>query len=120
MNHRYFPIPLSLLLPLLTGCTRDVPEVQPLTGYQPDFRRGMYTYNAYCGKCHDTGEGGAPTLDDAEEWEERGVIWPALLQEHVRDGFLAMPAMAKGERRLSEQNIADAIYYMTVKIQAAQ
>lgn len=113
---------LIVLLSVLAGCAKDAspPEASPLVDYKPDYRRGMYTYSMYCSRCHDTGNEGAPTLDDVDEWESRGILWPAMLQDHVRDGFLDMPSMGKGQTELSEQNIADAIYFMTVKIEAGK
>ncbi|UQN12214.1 cytochrome c [Methylococcus capsulatus] len=111
-----------LVLPLvLAGCTKDAvspPQAPTVANYKPDYRQGMYTYSMYCSRCHDTGAGGAPILDDVDEWESRGILWPSLMQDHVRDGFLHMPSM--GQVGLSEQNIADAIYFMTVKIEAAK
>ncbi|QJD29641.1 c-type cytochrome [Methylococcus geothermalis] len=115
--YAFSPIVLPILL---AGCAKDAPtpEAPPLANYKPDYRQGMYTYSMYCSRCHDTGEDGAPMLDDVDEWESRGILWPSLLQDHVRDGFLHMPSM--GQTGLSEQNIADVIYFMTVKIEAGK
>ncbi|MDD2767241.1 MAG: c-type cytochrome [Methylococcus sp.] len=111
---------LCALLSLVAGCAKDAAPTAaaPQSNYKPDYRRGMYTYSQYCSRCHDTGEEGAPTLDDVDEWEARGILWPALMQDHARDGFLHMPSM--GQNGLSEENIADAVYFMTVKIEAGK
>lgn len=119
---RKIPVsPLNILLCalLLSGCSDGKKKPAPSQAYQPDYRRGMYVYNAYCGECHNTGRRDAPTLDDPSEWDFRALGMPGVLQDHAFKGFLSMPGQNAGAK-LSQENIADALHYMTRRITDAE
>lgn len=72
---------------------------------------GEEIYNQACGSCHDEGLDGAPAIGDQQEWSERSPFWSAVLFEHSKDGYLAMPA--KGNRpELTDQAIDAAGEYL--------
>lgn len=109
---------LCVLLP--AGCSKPpLVDQDSLDHYRPDYRRGMQVYHEHCSSCHESGQQGAPMLSDVEEWENRGVEWPSLLQYHVEDGYLGMPAMGH-TNGLGRRNIADAIYFMRIKIESQE
>lgn len=106
------------LLP--AGCSKPPSaESDSLVNYRPDYYRGMHVYHEHCSRCHESGQQGAPLLSDVEEWENRGVEWPSLLQYHVEDGYLGMPSMGHADG-LGKRAIADAIYFMRIKIESAE
>lgn len=86
---------------------------------KPDMRRGVQAYHAYCRACHDTGKGGAPELEDTEEWDERSFVWKDVLKDHAENGFLGMPARGS-HPRMSERDLRDALYYMNIKIRSEE
>ncbi|QSA97561.1 cytochrome c5 family protein [Methylococcus sp. EFPC2] len=102
---------------LLAACAENAPAKR--TAQKADFERGMRVYQATCGVCHESGRNGAPSLEDVEEWDERSLEWTSLMKDHVTHGFMGMTAQG-GRARLSEQDIADALYYMTIKIRAEE
>lgn len=100
---------------LLSACAPNRPPA--LVAHKPDFERGMHVYQAHCSECHETGVRGAPTLDDVEDWDERSLQWQALMKDHATKGFMGMPAKG-GNPELSKRDIADALYYMEIKVRA--
>jgi cytochrome c5 len=113
--------PAKILAPVIcmimfSGCS-DSGKKKPSAAraYQPDYRRGMYVYNAFCGECHNTGKNSAPMLDEPHEWDTRALGFTAILQDHASKGFLNMPGKGAHED-LSEENIADAVHYMIRQI----
>ncbi len=80
-------------------------------GERPEYQRGMYAYTDFCGECHDSGQHGAPILDDSEAWNGRGREFPTLLRDHEQRGWLRAPE--KGvHAELGERSVADAVDYM--------
>ena len=73
--------------------------------------QGRAIYSYACGRCHDSGEGGAPIIGDAEAWSQRSSLWAAVLFEHAQDGYLAMPA-GGGESRFTRDDIEAASEYI--------
>ena len=72
---------------------------------------GEEIYNQACGSCHDEGLSGAPAIGDQQAWSERSPFWSAVLFEHSKDGYLAMPA--KGNHpELTDQAIDAAGEYL--------
>ncbi len=113
MSFRFFSL---LIFLILIACSNER-NVKNAALEKPDFHRGMHIYNAFCAECHETGKNGAPGLDDVDEWDLRAMQWSSVLKEHVNNGFMDMPSKG-GHAELSDQNIADALYYMEVKIRA--
>ncbi len=100
---------------ILAGCVSETKTSMRNDSSQPDYVRGRYVYNAFCAECHDSGEGGAPTLDDTEAWESRSLGFPSLLTNHATEGFLNMPE--KGAHTdLSDDAVRDAVQYMIREI----
>jgi cytochrome c5 len=108
-------ITVAFLALILTSCVTETKTSMRAASSQPDYIRGRYVYNAFCADCHDSGEGGAPTLDDTEAWESRSLGLPSLLTDHATEGFLNMPE--KGARAdLSDDAVRDAVHYMIREI----
>ncbi len=90
----------------------DLPD-----GNKLDVRKGLRVYKSACAECHATGKDGAPRLHDREAWKNRSFQSFALMEKHVKSGFLMMPP--KGRRpTLGSQDIANAVFYMSQQIQA--
>lgn len=98
---------------LAAGCAKDRDEVET----RPELHRGLQVYQVYCQECHDTGKGGAPELEDTDEWDERSFEWKAIMTNHARHGFLGMPARGS-HPQMSERDLRDALYFMDIKIQS--
>lgn len=49
-------------------------------------------YNKACAACHSTGAAGAPKKGDKAAWAPRLKQGEAVLLDHIRKGFKAMPA----------------------------
>jgi cytochrome c5 len=108
-------LPVTILPLLLSACAPAQPS--KAVAHKPDFQHGSRVYLAHCGECHDSGRLGAPTLDDVENWDERSLPWKSVLTDHAGKGFLRMPAKG-GKPGLTERDIADAVYYMDIKVKA--
>ena len=113
MKFRFLGLPICLFL---MACS-NAKSVKNVALEKPDFHRGMHIYNAFCAECHEDGKNGAPTLDDVDEWDLRAMQWSSVMKGHVNNGFMDMPSKG-GHAELSDQNIADALYYMEIKIRA--
>ena len=74
-------------------------------------KEGEAIYRYACGRCHDTGEGGAPVTGDAEAWSTRSSLWAAVLFEHAQEGYLGMPA-GGGDARFTRYDIEVASEYI--------
>lgn len=72
---------------------------------------GREIYEIGCGRCHDTGVGGAPITSNPADWEDRSALWDAVLTEHAEAGYFAMPAKG-GRGALSDTDIDAAVMYM--------
>lgn len=107
---------LMLLALMLPACTKTATQPPSRNhAHQPDYRQGMYVYNAHCGGCHNTGKHNAPSLYDPLEWDTRALGLPGILESHAAKGFLAMQGKG-GSESLTEDNIADAVHYMIRQI----
>ena len=80
---------------------------------------GLQVYNDACLLCHGAGVGGAPVLEDAEQWTARiaqgdEVLYQNAIQGYIgEDGF--MPP--KGARMdLSDDEIRAAVDYMVSEV----
>lgn len=72
---------------------------------------GQQVYAAACARCHDTGAGGAPVTQQPGDWPGRSALWEAVLFEHVKQGYLSMPARG-GEPGLTDYDVEVAAEYM--------
>jgi cytochrome c5 len=74
-------------------------------------RSGEQVVAAACGKCHDTGQGGAPKLGDWTAWKPRIEMGLAKLTEAAIKGHGGMPARG-GMAELSDAEVRRAIEHM--------
>ncbi len=74
-------------------------------------RTGEQVVAATCGKCHQTGEGGAPKIGDRAAWRPRVAKGFALVVQSALKGHGGMPARG-GMAELSDNEIKRAIEYM--------
>lgn len=74
-------------------------------------RTGEQVVAAACGKCHETGQGGAPKLGDWAAWKPRVEMGLAKLTEAAIKGHGGMPARG-GMAELSDAEVRRAIEYM--------
>ena len=72
---------------------------------------GSRVYAAACASCHDTGSDGAPIMGQPGDWTARSDLWDAVLLEHVKKGYLNMPAKG-GDQGLTEYDAGVAAEYM--------
>ena len=85
------------------------------TGNKLDLSKGREIYATSCSECHDTGKNGAPVLKDTEAWKTRSFEWFSVLKQHASNGLLKMPP--KGQHfEITDQEIADAVFFMTEEI----
>ncbi len=72
---------------------------------------GRKAYEANCATCHTSGTNGAPVTTSTEDWKNRSELWDAVLVEHAKSGYLAMPAKG-GEPDTSNYDVEVAAEYM--------
>lgn len=72
---------------------------------------GRTAYEAHCASCHREGTGDAPVTGEPSDWSGRSQLWIAVLSEHVKNGYLQMPARG-GEQALSDADVEAAVEYM--------
>ena len=72
---------------------------------------GRDTYERVCAACHEKGVDGAPITGDAKSWIGRSPLWSAVLLDHAKDGYFAMPARG-GDETLSNREVEAAGEYM--------
>jgi cytochrome c5 len=109
-----FGLALACLL-VLGGCAGNAPQ----PARKPDFAKGGRVFDQSCARCHMDPDNDAPQLDEADDWDLRTHLWASILKDHVKNGFIRMPAKG-GHAALNDQDIDDALYYMEVKIKALQ
>jgi len=116
-----FHSPLIFLLIALASqaayAELDSPQIQPST--PSDFKKGKIVYQSSCAECHDSGANGAPKLDDKDAWKDRFFEWFPLMNKHAESGYLKMPVKGK-HTLLSDQEVANAVFYMTEKLKGKQ
>jgi cytochrome c5 len=74
-------------------------------------RSGEQVVAETCGKCHSTGEGGAPKIGDRDAWIKRAKDGYARVLKSALKGHAGMPARG-GLAELSDAEIKRAIDYM--------
>ena len=97
-------------LALVTAFSAPAPANEKLPASQR-MKEGEAIYRYACGRCHDTGEGGAPVIGQADSWSQRSSLWAAVLFEHAQQGYLGMPA-AGGDPRFTRYDIEVASEYI--------
>ncbi|NOZ10726.1 MAG: c-type cytochrome [Gammaproteobacteria bacterium] len=84
---------------------------------QDDTKQGAQIYQKNCATCHNTGNTGAPTLNDTANWDSR-LNWPLwVTNRRAINGYGTMPARG-GNDTLSDQDVKDAVAYMIARIEA--
>jgi cytochrome c5 len=72
---------------------------------------GYEVYEAFCASCHDAGRGNAPVTGEPTDWDDRSQLWMAVLTEHVKAGYLDMPA--RGDQpELTDLSVSKAVEHM--------
>jgi len=118
-------LPLLIMIPaflgLMTACSRADEAGSPpaIAEIAPDQNIGSVkaeppgarVYAESCAACHDSGVAGAPAIGDQSAWSQRSRLWTAVLGEHAKQGYLAMPAKG-GAEGLSEAAVVAASEYM--------
>ena len=74
-------------------------------------RTGEEVVEAVCGKCHRTGEHGAPKIGDRDAWRQRAKTGYKLVLKSALRGHAGMPARG-GMAELSDAEIGRAVEYM--------
>ena len=74
-------------------------------------RSGEQVVAAACGKCHQTGEGGAPRIGDRTAWIQREKQGLNLLHQSALRGHAGMPARG-GMADLSDAEVKRAVEFM--------
>jgi cytochrome c5 len=94
------------------GATWKEPAVAaPVAIVASSERTGEQVVNETCGKCHMTGEGGAPKIGDRDAWIKRAKGGYARVLQSALKGHAGMPARG-GLAELSDAEIKRAIDYM--------
>jgi cytochrome c5 len=88
-------------------------------GNKLDMRQGLKVYKSACAQCHATGKNGAPRLHDKEAWKDRSFQSFSVMENHAKNGFLMMPPRGK-RPALTDQEMANAVFYMTEQIKARE
>jgi cytochrome c5 len=86
----------------------------PTTSHGPPSSVSQAIYESRCAACHDTGAAGAPKLGDAAAWKPRMAKTPAVLLQHVIEGYNLMPPKG-GCFECSDTDLSLAMEYMLKK-----
>jgi len=81
-------------------------------------RTGQQVVAETCGKCHETGEGGAPKIGDRDAWVKRAKDGYARVLQSALKGHAGMPARG-GLAELSDAEVKRALDYMIASGSAA-
>ncbi len=83
----------------------------PVAATASSERTGEQVVQVTCGKCHQTGEGGAPKIGDRAAWRERAKKGYKVVLQSALKGHAGMPARG-GMAELSDLEIGRAVQYM--------
>ncbi len=72
--------------------------------------KGEQVYNMHCVACHGSGVAGAPKHGDKAAWAPRLKQGEAVLFQHAKNGFKAMPAMGTCSE-CTDEELKKAIQY---------
>ena len=112
---------LLIALLVLAGCGRAGNDATPST--DPEVLSpaegtiqltAKQAYDKVCAECHEEGLNGAPKTGDKEAWAGRSWLWEAVLFEHAKGGYLAMPAKG-GDESLDDATVEMAAEYMLTR-----
>jgi cytochrome c5 len=113
-------VPLAMLtVAFLFGCGEEAQPQTPsrvtgeprLTEPEDSALLGYEVYKEFCASCHDTGTDDAPVTGNPDDWNERSQSWMAVLAEHVKAGYLNMPAKG-GHPELTDVAVSKAVEHM--------
>ncbi len=90
---------------------KEPPVVAPVIVTARKEWTGEQVVQAACGKCHLTGEGGAPKIGDRAAWRERAKGGYKAVMRSALKGHAGMPARG-GMAELSDVEIGRAVEYM--------
>ncbi|MEI7707888.1 MAG: c-type cytochrome [Chlorobium sp.] len=80
---------------------------------------GKKIYESNCAGCHDSGVSGAPKPGDKEAWRERIAPGVATLVKKSIEGYAGKTGLMPpkgGNDTLTDQEVANAVDFMTVKL----
>jgi cytochrome c5 len=112
---------LALVITFTYGCGEQAePQTSALT-QEPHSAEaeesallGYEVYEKFCASCHETGEGDTPVTGNPADWDNRSQLWVAVLSEHVKAGYLNMPA--KGDHPgLTDLEVSKAVEHMMLR-----
>lgn len=84
-------------------------------GNKLDLSEGQRIYQSACARCHDEGKDGAPKISQPSAWRKSSISSFSLMEDHVKNGFLMMPAEGQ-HSSLSETDLANATYYVMHRV----
>jgi cytochrome c5 len=106
------PCVLAVAIALtLAACGRAGQDSAPQTETESAWLTGKQAYEDICAGCHEEGIDGAPKTGDREAWDGRSWLWSAVLFEHAKEGYGAMPAKG-GDASLDDATVTKAAEYM--------
>lgn len=111
MSYRFAAVLWVAVASVATAGTKPGNSAGVDPGTKLDAEHGRAVYQSSCAHCHDAGLAGAPALQDETAWSERSFQWFSVLKAHATKGFLKMPAQGQ-KTTLSDQDMADAVFYM--------
>ena len=95
----------------LVACS-STEKKAPGQSYEPDRLHGKSLYKNDCGSCHDTGNEGAPSLKDSEEWDVHSLTRLGIVKDHEKRQFLP----GANRSKLSGEDEADVLYYIKTEL----
>ncbi len=108
---RFGVILLIMSIVSLVACSSTEKKARGQS-YQPDPFHGKNLYKNDCGSCHDTGNEGAPSLKDSEEWDVQSLSRLGIVKDHQKRQFLP----GANPSKLSAEDEADVLYYIRTEL----
>jgi len=96
-----FPLASLIVAGFLAGCAKapTPPTAVETARYNAAFADAKMTpaiqaeWSRSCALCHVAGQGGAPRMGHADEWQPRLAKGKAVLMQHTLEGFNKMPPL---------------------------